>query len=1134
MRSNSSERATSILESKRSFTDLVSQSHSLPPLSESVYNAAGDHSGCELPPPRELRHRNINLCSVSDARFRPSFIRKDATLPSSRAEDGTNPLLSAEMCLTSRLPSIIFSLHLHDTLGRRFSSRTKRNRRSKRCKQDTDVKEVNHKRCLVPSFWNVSDLRSMGQILRPIGGTNGLYIPHIASPPSSSSSNVFYLGAGDKLQSQTLSQRRTRIEVLNLSPNLIFAVRRLIESNICEDSANAIQKFSGGYRVHSWSIKGGGQQLSTEYFVPPVKPNGCLELARTFRSRAQARHQFEGAIGMLITGCKMRRNIEAKCVYRGFLTNAVKDPKLFERRYLSMVKWTSSLKRKHSKTSEVCCLQVPPLLVPYPSSPLMSWECPPTEAALRCFAYRLSQAPSKLLLKNKRHPCIASERRARRRRQDLLAMSSGKKWGQCVKLVSILVRQATSLPSFVTKDDSSELTEQDPPLSSLINTVECFGEESIQVRGELLHLFNKSCEVAQEDADFLAELAVVGGGRANCSTLAFSPNMKSPIGGEIENETSLNLAMVDNVSVKNDPEYTPPQTNVISTESTNSQELTATDKAKAARPCKERKRKKETNRAKKEAKKAKKEERRLTKRKKKREKKELRVEKKQRISWPSALENPAQKLDIQKVKLEGYPPRIAAPSVPISSTPVCANPRLRTSSNAVSSSTYIKPGAVPIRKIPSRKEASDEMKETPTPQHGPECGSVESRNVCTMVGPLPKVAFLPLEVGITPVAARNLAEGQPFNIKRSLEQTMTDMFERDAPLERRSMAKSARESFSGGLKTNSVCIASTGPQTFLDKDGSIRTSPLRDENSAVAFHGFGDPSPKKTLRINSEQKILCSEHFLETSSVAVAELSSGRWPNSLFSESESDAAGGLSSYLKASSLAQKFNMIDCPLVDEAGIDIETSNGGSIIVVYLSSWSSDDGQASKSMIRRVVQLAATGRYESIYIFLCVDADITADVSSDITTLQNALVQQSGCPCEKVIFQFVLPTVLSASIAQTLLLAHQDVATTKIDNWPERNAQDSKIQEQARFLLSISPTLTVLGAFHFLWAYTDHRITSLVEEGDDALQKILKEASVAKRLDLFKVVQRKGAMQIRAQSMHQLSLAVNSVLSTETKI
>ena len=51
------------------------------------------------------------------------------------------------------------------------------------------------------------------------------------------------------------------------------------------------------------------------------------------------------------------------------------------------------------------------------------------------------------------------------------------------------------------------------------------------------------------------------------------------------------------------------------------------------------------------------------------------------------------------------------------------------------------------------------------------------------------------------------------------------------------------------------------------------------------------------------------------------------------------------------------------------------------------------------------LAAMGRYKTIHVILCLDIDITSVVSSEIVTLQNALIQQSGCPCEDVTFEYV---------------------------------------------------------------------------------------------------------------------------------
>jgi len=110
----------------------------------------------------------------------------------------------------------------------------------------------------------------------------------------------------------------------------------------------------------------------------------------------------------------------------------------------------------------------------------------------------------------------------------------------------------------------------------------------------------------------------------------------------------------------------------------------------------------------------------------------------------------------------------------------------------------------------------------------------------------------------------------------------------------------------------------------------------------------------------------------------------------------------------ANDIPKGIVICDCPLPDIAGADIELSDNRAIVVQCLSSWSEDNQngnyegntasvqQGDRTFIRRLVLLAASDRYSVTRVILCLDVEISSALSGEIVTLQNAVIQQSGCP------------------------------------------------------------------------------------------------------------------------------------------
>jgi len=232
--------------------------------------------------------------------------------------------------------------------------------------------------------------------------------------------------------------------------------------------------------------------------------------------------------------------------------------------------------------------------------------------------------------------------------------------------------------------------------------------------------------------------------------------------------------------------------------------------------------------------------------------------------------------------------------------------------------------------------------------------------------------------------------------------------------------------------------------------------------------------------------LLTSESFLETFGEIVAELASGRWKKTLSQPengSVSDTPNGIV-------------VCDCPLIDIAGADIELSDNSAVVVQYLSSWSEDNQngnrrgntasvqQGAKAFIRRLVLLAGSGRYTAIHVILCLDVEISPTLSGEIVTLQNAVVQQSGCACERVTFEYIAPRALAASIA----LRSASVSTPKESNdISEFIISDENVQERARFLIMLVPTMAVHEALRCLGFSTETNNENIMESGE-ALQKL----------------------------------------------
>jgi len=197
-----------------------------------------------------------------------------------------------------------------------------------------------------------------------------------------------------------------------------------------------------------------------------------------------------------------------------------------------------------------------------------------------------------------------------------------------------------------------------------------------------------------------------------------------------------------------------------------------------------------------------------------------------------------------------------------------------------------------------------------------------------------------------------------------------------------------------------------------------------------------------------ELQLLCAEHFLEDSSQAAAELSSGRWAGMYTTEGASE----ILNFVKCTG-GKKFNLRDCGIVDDCGVDIELPGRVAIKVLWVQSPSKRRVFDSRAHARQLVQLASVGRYKVIHVIVVLDAnEVNFNYClDDFHTLQNSVVKQRGCLCQHIRFQYSDPSLLSVIIAKLALLNSRTENVTDIEF-------DCSSVEQASFLLGLMPSMS----------------------------------------------------------------------------
>lgn len=235
------------------------------------------------------------------------------------------------------------------------------------------------------------------------------------------------------------------------------------------------------------------------------------------------------------------------------------------------------------------------------------------------------------------------------------------------------------------------------------------------------------------------------------------------------------------------------------------------------------------------------------------------------------------------------------------------------------------------------------------------------------------------------------------------------------------------------------------PSTSMyKKPTEEQIEPMQDRH-----HSSQQQAEMRTLRA------FCSESFLEGWSEASALLASGQW-TSLCRPLGRDQEGD-----EPPRLGQRIQLFDTPLLDEASIDIEVS-GHAIIVHRLSEW--QESGVAKTAAKRLARLTALGRYERLDVIICADVDVSPAQCAEIAFLQSAVIRQPGTTSRPPSFQVIAPRLLAPVLAVRVYNSQSQAPST--DSFMDERISDVRVQERARFLLSICPLLTVCGAVELL--------------------------------------------------------------------
>jgi hypothetical protein len=217
--------------------------------------------------------------------------------------------------------------------------------------------------------------------------------------------------------------------------------------------------------------------------------------------------------------------------------------------------------------------------------------------------------------------------------------------------------------------------------------------------------------------------------------------------------------------------------------------------------------------------------------------------------------------------------------------------------------------------------------------------------------------------------------------------------------------------------------------------------------------------PHEELQNDRPVRTLCSENFLQTWPDLVAELGSGRWA----ALTEKDGTGEDTAVARGSvPIGKGIELVDCPLLDVRGVDIELPNRHAIIVHSATAFQSD--KDAKQLVLELARLVVEWAYRCIHIIICCDMEINDMVSKSLVNFVSSVegLQASKTPCSsntRVVM--ASPCSISAVVAASIMAA-KSTATGHDVAPPVSVANDEEIRQSARFLMNLSTSFTASGA------------------------------------------------------------------------
>ena len=1010
----------------------------------------------------------ISDVSQDDYSYLPSLIRKDPPLPGT--EDRSRPpqisLPSAMSTIKSLLP----------TRAQMPSMKTTRN------KEDDEDMNEHPPRSLedIVSKARVIDRRSVGQIM--LGSRSydqgGIMIPQQPFPLAAASNEI----EADAMEVQKSKAKE--------DADLAASVRSFL-SKTCETArfvdGSSLSMKANDYECRSWFVDG-DNPLPDDGENFPVDPE---EVRIIFQNRAWRRNREEGAREMVLTGAKMKRE-RGCCTYRGFLTNIAVNQRYFAARYLAMVQYSTSLKQASAQNDGTYDgregddpAAVPSFLVPPSTSPMISADSPCTasEAALRIFHRSLARThmenmidrtetgrihpePQTLLLCNRRHPNMANSARRSNKLSSLglSASSSKNRTGTFInsrKRVAddsngggisfhdvFVVKQRKSLMCLPSASDGPSILPMPSDALCTLGTIEGLGRQSIGIRGELSHLQNKAAEVAKEEEAYWREMSIVGGAhRADtASRLTFSPKPRAADPPAPRPSASAKSFKDANAQAESNNTVLKSSTNVKGHGQQDTMPLESGHSTSTKRPA-------ETKAERRERKKQKKE-RKREKKARKRERKERRRREKENAAVPPPEVEPRDDGSRIPIAPSVAPHSSAAKAIKsdtIEQTPPPPNPSSTTLMSATSHQPQVASTSA-VKNLGYTPHADTTLSAPPPPPPALGPNAIAAMNLGFTPKP-PTASRLPRPPSST--RGSSVPFGNGTGVRMDIARADPHVL-KGAPVGSR--ARDYSQSFAGtGGNDAGSAAAAAAPNHKVDASSQLQ----------------------QAQSIDQPIRALVSETFFESFGEVIADLSTGQYARGFYEEPEKGIAsmelagegwgnvhtlGASRNRCVPTDQVRSVLLYDSSIIDGQEVDIELPGKAAIVAVRLSSWSSCapgvPPQEAKDFIRRLVNIAALGRYETIHVVLCADVDSSPPLLSGICLLQSAM----SIDGVKTTYHHVTKKTIAPAIANLTLGAHDRHGNEISDTeFIEDVSSNEPLLERVRFLLSVCSSLTAMRAF-----------------------------------------------------------------------